>query len=170
MKRKMICLLVLTIMLAPIVVTAADYAYPGKAIQHSESLEKINDAVAHAIKEGKLKDMMPPTIVMVFGVMVPITAIAGFFTFLIVFVKLNHRRSILMIEKGVTQPVVKRRWDLAFLFVGLILSFLGVGISLTTVSYFGPQPWTFMSGVIPLFIGIAFLLFYRLSDLKNQEK
>ena len=160
-------LIVLTILFAPLFSACNEVVYPGKQFQQGESYEKINNAIATAIEEGKVQELMPPTIVMVVAVMVPITTIIGFFIFLVIFTRLWHRRNMAMIEKGVYKPS-KWRWDLIVLFFGLLLSFVGVGVSITATSYFGPQPWTVMSGVLPLFLGIAFLLFYKFSDLKNK--
>ena len=166
MRRKIVLLLFIAALIIPVISSCTDSDYPGRHFHHGETAVQMNNAVAEVIREGRLKDMMPPTSVMIAGVMVPITAIAGFFVFLIIFAKLSHRRSMAMIEKGLYQPS-KIRWDLITLFIGLITAFTGLGVSLTTAAYFGPQPWTILSGVIPLLIGIAFLVFYGICQ-KNK--
>jgi hypothetical protein len=160
MKRKIAACCMLVVLCSPLLLACQGAEYPGRSLRPGRHVEKINDAVAEAIREGKVQRMMPPASVMIAGVMVPITAIAGFFVFLVVYARLQHRKSMAMIEKGIYTPP-KWRWDQITLFIGLLLMCVGVGVSLTTAGFCGPEPWTLVSGSIPFLLGIAFLLFYR---------
>jgi hypothetical protein len=129
----------------------------------------LDSAIAERIREYGVKDLFPPTIVMVIGIFVPISAIIGFSLVLCIFISLYHKKVMAMIEKGnYTQKPI--RWDLICLLLGIILVFVGPGISVTASAFFGMRLWiwTIASGLIPLLVGIAFLIFYKF--LKKQIK
>jgi hypothetical protein len=128
----------------------------------------ITNAVAERIKEYGVKDLFPPTIVMVISVLIPIFAVIGFFLVLYVFISLYHKKVMAMIEKGTYSPrPVNIRWDLICLLIGLIFIFIGPGISLTVSAFFGIRMWSLATGSIPLLMGVAFLIFYKF--LKKQK-
>ncbi len=124
---------------------------------------ELSSALAEAVKSGNIRRFLPPTSVLIVGIFIPIFTIVGFFAFLIIFAKLYHMRVMALIEKGVYERRSKRniRWELLFLFVSLVLIFLGPAISIYMISLYGFQSWTFTAGIIPLFIGFAFFVFYK---------
>lgn len=125
---------------------------------------KIGDALAERIKGGaSLADFLPPTGVLVAALMVPIMGIAGTMIVLILLLALYHRRTMAMIAKGsFEQKPLAVRWDLLVLLTGLILIFLGPAISIYLVSAYGVYPWAVSGGVIPFFLGGAFLVFHKM--------
>ena len=80
-------------------------------------------------------------------------------------------RVMALIEKGqFERKPFNIKWELFFLFIGLILTLVGIAVSIFMISLHGLHSWTITGGVIPLFIGIAFLIFYKLySDLKRDN-
>ena len=127
-------------------------------------------AIAERIKTVKLSDFTPHPSVMIAALMIPIVSVIAFFAFLIVLLKLYHMRVMAMIEKGnYERRPLNIKWELVFLFIGLVLSFVGPGISIYMVSAFGLASRTITAGIVPLFIGIAFLVFYKLYyDIKKK--
>jgi hypothetical protein len=126
---------------------------------------ELEKAVIERIKTGKLQDFLPPTSIIVVGMMIPIICILAFFTLLIIFIRLYHLRALARIEKGdLERRPMNIRWELFILFFGLLLTFLGPAISIYTVCLFELQSWTITSGIIPLFIGLALLVFYKMYD------
>ena len=73
-----------------------------------------------------------------------------------------------MIDKGTYPPVTADgqpqlspfKWDVFCLLAGLILVLGGVGVSLFMMGQKGVAYW--YTGIIPLVLGAALLLFYRL--------
>jgi small-conductance mechanosensitive channel len=129
----------------------------------------LDSAIAERVREHGIKDLFPPTIVMVIGVFIPIIAITGIFLVLVIFIGLYYKKVMAMIEKGTYSPKpIHVRWDLICLLLGIILVFVGPGISVTASAFFGMRLWTIASGLIPLLVGIAFLIFYKF--LKKQIK
>jgi uncharacterized membrane protein YdbT with pleckstrin-like domain len=124
---------------------------------------ELTDALSEIIKSGNIRRFLPPTGVIISALLIPIFAVIGLFAFLVIFARLYHMRAMAMIEKGVYERRPKRniRWELFFLFAGLILVFLGPAISIYMISLYGFQSWTFTAGIIPLFIGFAVLVFYK---------
>ena len=105
-----------------------------------------------------------------------VAIVVGFFIFclvpavVIVRLILRHRQRMAMIEKGIApqpktpQAHLKRGLILAFLGGG-ILVFFGISI-LTGFGHFGNEPIIILGGVIFLAIGLAELLYYRLTRPK----
>jgi len=124
--------------------------------------DKIVDALSERIKEGgTIKDVLPPTIVLVFGTMIPISAIVGFFVFIGLLVKNHNKKVMAMIEKGIYEPKPSNfKWDILLLFIGIILAFVGPGVSITVVGFFGIESWAVMTGLIPFCLGLALIAFY----------
>lgn len=99
---------------------------------------------------------MPPTVVLVFGTLIPIAGIIGFFGVIYIFIKLHYKKVNAMIEKGIYESGrIKFKWELLFLFIGLILVFLGPGISLVLIGVIGLYVQSLVMGAIPLLLGIA---------------
>ncbi len=133
--------------------------------------KNVKEAIAERIKNGgTIKDALPPTSVMVVGVFVPISAIVGFFIVAFYLSKMHFKKVNLMIEKGIYQPkAFNIRWDLIFLFIGIISAFSGIGVSLYSIGNYGVIKWAILSGSIPLFVGIGFvLLAFLFRKFKNQ--
>jgi len=124
--------------------------------------DKIVEALSERIREGgTIKDVLPPTIVLVFALLVPISAIIGFFVFIGLLVKHHNKKVLAMIEKGIYEPKpLNFKWEILLLFIGIILSFAGPGVSLTVVGFAGLETWAVMTGLIPLCLGIALIVFY----------
>jgi len=121
----------------------------------------MQQAIAERIKSGNFKDTLPPTAVMVVGALIPISGSIGFFLVLAFALSQAHKRRMAMIEKGLQPQATRFRWDLLFLFKGLVLTATGLGISLWMVARYGVHGWSVMGGVIPLLIGIGLIVFYR---------
>ncbi|MBN1799417.1 MAG: hypothetical protein JW822_12635 [Spirochaetales bacterium] len=132
---------------------------------------EIDNAIAERVREHGIQDLFPPTIVMVFGIFIPISAIIGFFLVLGIFISLYHKKAMAMIEKGTYSPKpINIRWDLICLLLGIVLVFVGPGISVTVSAFFGMRLWTITSGLILLLAGIALLIFYKLLSKKMKVK
>ncbi len=131
---------------------------------------ELEKAVIERIKTGNVQDLLPPTGVMIAGIMIPIISVLAFFALLIALVRLYHIRAMARIEKGNYEPKpLNIRWELFILFFGLVLTFLGPAISIYMISLFELESWTITSGIIPLFIGIALLVFYKMyGRIKNK--
>ena len=124
---------------------------------------ELEKALAERIRTAKLQDILPPTGVIIFGLLIPILCILAFLAFLILFMRFYHIRAMAMIEKGnYERKPLNIRWDLIFLFFGLLLTFLGPAISIYMISLFGFQSSTLTGGIIPLFIGFSLLVFYKM--------
>lgn len=121
----------------------------------------MKQAIAERIKSGNFKDTLPPTAVLVVGSLIPISATVGLFVVLFFGLGQAHKRRMAMIEKGLQPQSIKFRWDLLFLFKGLVLTATGLGISLWMVARYGMHGWSLMGGVIPFFIGLGLIVFYR---------
>jgi hypothetical protein len=168
MRKLRFCMIILLFVIAAsIAISCVPEDFTKNELLDTVKNSDLDNAIAERIREHGVKDLFPPTIVMVIGVFVPISAIIGFSLVLCIFISLYHKKVMAMIEKGnYTQKPI--RWDLICLLLGIILVFVGPGISLTTSAFFGMRLWTIASGLIPLLVGIALLIFYRL--LKKQMK
>ncbi|MBN2544249.1 MAG: hypothetical protein JXB50_00540 [Spirochaetes bacterium] len=124
--------------------------------------DKIVEALSERIKEGgTIKDVLPPTIVLVFGTMIPISAIIGFFVFISLLIKHHNKKILALIEKGIYEPKpVNFKWEILLLFIGVILAFVGPGVSLTVIGFYGIETWAVMTGMIPFCLGLALIIFY----------
>lgn len=123
---------------------------------------EVTSALTEVIRTGNINRFLPPTSVILFGILIPILTVVGFFAFLIIFIKLYHMRSMALIDKGqYERKPLNIKWELFFLFIGLILAFVGPAISIYMVSLYGLQSWTIFAGIVPLFLGLAFLIFYK---------
>lgn len=100
---------------------------------------------------------------------IPIVGII-FFAALIFFALLwHHRETSLRIKNGTEAP---KRFNLRtyVLLVGLCL--IGVGLALTLLfGLMAKISWELLGGLVPLFIGIALVIFYKINpDFKNDSK
>ncbi len=122
-----------------------------------------------------LDQFMPSTAERILLWLLPVLAIAGIVVLVIVLNKRRHLRIMAMIEKGIYPTdapgrrlhLAKFRWDLFYLLSGLILALGGVGLSLYMMGFKGIRMW--YVGVIPLLVGAALLIFYRIY-VKLQAK
>lgn len=79
----------------------------------------------------------------------------------------RHRETKQKIKAG-TYTAHSYNWKPFFLLTGLVL--MGVGLVLTTMFLF-MEGFSFMllGGLIPLVIGVALLIFYRINNFKNTQ-
>jgi cell division protein FtsB len=111
-------------------------------------------------------DYMPTAFEIFLLWLIPASALAGITVLIVVLSKRRHERMLAMIEKGIVPGTSEKsqykiapfRWDVFTLFTGLILSLGGLGFSIFKIGEEGFQKW--YSGVIPLLLGIAFLIFH----------
>jgi hypothetical protein len=138
--------------------------------------DDIADAMSKRMEEGdslfkvlgipEPEDYMPTSFEIFLLWLIPASAMAGIIVLILAFSKRRHQRILAMIEKGIDPgtsanslyKIAPFRWDVFTLFTGLILSFGGLGFSIFKMGEEGVQKWH--SGVIPLLLGIAFLIFH----------
>ncbi len=135
-----------------------------KKIIEIASDKELKAAVIERIRNGAtIKDLLPSTGVLITAAFVPIAGVIGFFIVLGLFIGLYHKRTIAMIEKGTYEKNrIKVRWDLLFLLTGLILTLVGPAISLLVCGILGLSLWAASTGLIPMMLGIALLIFHKL--------
>lgn len=133
------------------------------------------ESVFDVVGIPNLDQFMPSTVERIMLWLLPVLAIAGIVVLVVVLNKRRHLRMMAMIEKGVYPtdasgrrlPTARFRWDLFYLLSGLILVLGGVGLSLYMMGLQGIRMW--YVGVIPLLVGAALLIFYRIY-VKLQAK
>jgi hypothetical protein len=122
------------------------------------------------------EDYMPTTLDLVLLWSIPFSALIGIIILVIVITKRRNERIMAMIEKGITpdEATLKMfrprpfRWDLFSLLAGLILILGGVGVSLFKIGKEGIDQW--YVGVIPLLIGVAFVIAYRIFSREKEKE
>ena len=138
--------------------------------------DDVSEAMSKRLEEGdsmfkilgipEPEDYMPTTFEMFLLWLLPVGALVGITLLIIILTKRRHQRMLAMIEKGIapgtSDSVLSKlpsfRWDVFVLLTGLILSFGGLGFSIFSMGQQGVQKW--YTGVIPLLLGVAFLIFY----------
>ncbi|HMB00699.1 MAG TPA: hypothetical protein VKS21_06895 [Spirochaetota bacterium] len=168
--KKLVCGFVPVLMLGFMLASCVPPQHRDRISHHSA---KVEQAIADQITSGKsLREVvMPPAIVMVFGTLIPITGTILFFTAVIMFLRMQHKRKLLLLEKGMTEEKSKKRSHyFFFLLPGLLLAFTGIGVSIYLPARFGFYGWSVLGGVIPLCLGIAFIVFFKIynNNLKTQ--
>jgi hypothetical protein len=154
---------------------------PKETDQETKKVEKeddIGEALGKRMAEGEslfkilgipeAEDYMPTTFDLILLWSIPLSALIGIVILVIVVTKRRNERIIAMIEKGITPDgaTLKMyrpkpfRWDLFSLLMGLILILGGLGVSLFKIGKEGIDKWYL--GVIPLLVGVAFIIFYRI--------
>jgi len=141
----------------------------GKRMAEGESLFKI-------LGIPEPEDYMPSTLDLILLWSIPFSALIGIVILVLIITKRRNERIIAMIEKGITpdEATLKMfrtksfRWDLFSLLTGLILILGGLGVSLFKIGKEGIDKWYL--GVIPILVGVAFIIFYRIYlKVKNSE-
>jgi sorbitol-specific phosphotransferase system component IIBC len=161
---------------------------PKEAEQETKKVEKeddVGEALGKRMAEGEslfkilgipeAEDYMPNTFDLVLLWTIPFSALIGIVILVIIITKRRNERIMAMIEKGITpdEATLKMfrpkpfRWDLFSLLMGLVLILGGLGVSLFQIGKEGIDQW--YVGIIPLLIGVAFIIAYRIF-LKEKEK
>lgn len=141
----------------------------GKRMAEGESLFKI-------LGIPEPEDYMPTTLDLVILWSIPFSALIGIVILVIVITKRRNERIIAMIEKGITPDAANLkmfrpkpfRWELFSLMMGLVFILGGLGVSLFKIGKEGIDQWYL--GVIPFFVGVALIIFYRIYvKVKSSE-
>jgi hypothetical protein len=159
---------------------------PDQEKKKVESADDVGKAISKRMAEGESmfkilgipepEDYMPDTFDLILLWTIPFSALIGIVTLVIVITKRRNERIIAMIEKGITpdEATLKMfrpkpfRWDLFSLLMGLVLILGGLGVSLFKIGKEGIDQWYL--GVIPLLVGVAFIIFYRIYvNAKSSE-
>lgn len=138
-----------------------------KRMREGESLFKI-------LGIPEPEDYMPTTFDLILLWIIPFSVIVGIVALVIIVSKRRHQRILAMIEKGMVpnKATLKEfkaapfRWDVFLLLTGLILSLGGFGLSVFMIGHKGIDQW--YTGVIPLLVGLALLLFYNIFYKKKK--
>jgi len=99
------------------------------------------------------------------GIFIPFAAIIGICFVFVLFLRLRHRRDVLLIEKGRfrSEDMQGFRVDAALIVAGTILFFWGISLSIFNLLLFGVNERALAAGIIPFIVGIgcfaAFVLF-----------
>jgi hypothetical protein len=152
----------------------------------TEKEDDVGDALGKRMAEGESlfkilgipepEDYMPNTFDLILLWSIPFSALIGIVILVMVITKRRNERIIAMIEKGITpdETTLKMfrprpfRWDLFSLLMGLILILGGLGVSLFKIGKEGIDKWYL--GVIPLLVGVAFIIFYRIYLKEKNSK
>lgn len=111
---------------------------------------------------------MHPNIVPVMGILFPIGIITIVFLFVIVLRIFSHRERMAMIEKGIAPPAGEKDSDTpeSLLRRGLVTTLVGLAL-LIGLGTIGIGPWL-LGGLIPMFVGIAYLISYFVSAERRK--
>jgi hypothetical protein len=143
-----------------------------KRIKNGEPLRKILSPYPFPDRMS-IHEMGPVPVIG--GLFIPFAAIAGVCFVFVLFLRLRHKRDVLLIEKGLfrTEDLQGFRVDAALLVTGTVLLFWGISLSLFNLLSFGASTRTFAAGVIPFIVGIgcfaAFFLFRLLISLTPKK-
>lgn len=143
--------------------------------------DDFGDALAERLNEGDslfdalgITDMMPTTFELFLFWLIPFTALVGIVTLIVVLTKRRHEKILALIEKGdykkgsaSSYAPWNVRWDMVLSLTGLVLILGGIGLSLFLIGQHGIHKWHM--GVIPVFVGIACLVFIRIFYKKKQD-
>jgi hypothetical protein len=143
--------------------------------------DDFGEVLADRLSEGDtlfdalgISDLMPTTFEIFLLWLIPFTALVGIVALIVVLTKRRHERILAMIEKGdyqkgsgITYKPWNIRWDMVLSLTGLVLILGGVGLSLFLIGQHGIQKWHM--GVIPVFVGIACLIFIRVFYRKKED-
>lgn len=144
----------------------------------TEDTDDVGDAISKRMAEGEsmfkilgipeAEDYLPGTFEIILLWSIPIAALIGIVVLVIVITKRRNERILAMIEKGITpdDATIKMfrpkpfRWDMFSLLTGLVLIFAGLGVSLFKIGKEGIDQW--YHGIIPILVGVAFIIAYRI--------
>jgi hypothetical protein len=159
---------------------------PDQEKKKAEKEDDVGDALGKRMAEGESlfkilgipepEDYMPTTLDLIILWSIPFSALVGIVILVVVITKRRNERIIAMIEKGITpdESTLKMfrpkpfRWDLFSLMMGLVFILGGLGVSLFKIGKEGIGQWYL--GVIPILVGVAFLIFYRIYLKAKNEK
>lgn len=151
-----------------------------KAEKEKAEEQKEEDWMTSRMKEGEsmfeilgIDEVMPTTFDLFLLWLLPALIIVALLVLIVIFSKRRHQRAMAMIEKGayqdkdITKYMPKPyNWRLITALTGLVLVLGGIGLSLFMIGEKGIEKWH--TGIIPLFVGVAFLIFH-LVYFKNKE-
>lgn len=156
---------------------------PEQEKKKKEDTDDVGDAISKRMAEGEsmfkilgipeAEDYLPGTFEIILMWSIPIAALIGIVVLVIVITKRRNERILAMIEKGITpdEATLKMfrpkpfRWDMFSLLTGLVLILGGVGVSLFKIGKEGIDQW--YHGIIPILVGVAFVIAYRVI-VKNK--
>lgn len=157
-----------------------------KAKQEEEKKEEdLGDAMTKRMDEGEslfdiigipsVEDCMPTTFEVILLWLIPFSVIVAVVVLIMIITKRRHQRVLAMIEKGILPDAksvnhfnaTQFRWDVFLLLTGLVLGLGGIGLSLFMMGHKGPEQW--YTGVIPILVGVALLVFYQIFYRKKKE-
>jgi hypothetical protein len=158
-----------------------DQTSVSKEDQQKKEGDDLGDVLADRLSEGDslfdalgITDMMPTTFEIFLFWLIPFTALVGIVTLIVVLTKRRHEKILALIEKGdykkgseTSYTPWNVRWDMVLSLTGLILILGGIGLSLFLVGQHGIQKWHM--GVIPVFVGIACLIFIRIFYKQKKD-
>jgi hypothetical protein len=151
---------------------------PEEETKKKEERDDVGDAISKRMAEGEsmfkilgipeAEDYLPGTFEVILMWSIPISALIGIVVLVIVITKRRNERILAMIEKGITpdEATLKMfrpkpfRWDMFSLLTGLVLILGGLGFSLFKIGKEGIDQWYY--GIIPILVGVAFVIAYRI--------
>jgi hypothetical protein len=153
--------------------------------KQAEKEEDIGDSMKKRMDEGEslfdiigipsVEDYMPTTFEVILLWLIPFSVIVAVVVLIMIITKRRHQRVLAMIEKGILPDAksvnhfkaTQFRWDVFLLLTGLILGLGGIGLSVFMMGYKGPEQW--YMGVIPILVGVALLVFYKIFYRMKKE-
>lgn len=153
--------------------------------KQAEKEEDIGDSMKKRMDEGEslfdiigipsVEDYMPTTFEVILLWLIPFSVIVAVVVLIMIITKRRHQRILAMIEKGILPDAksvnhfkaTQFRWDVFLLLTGLILGLGGIGLSVFMMGHKGPEQW--YMGVIPILVGVALLVFYKIFYRMKKE-
>jgi len=153
--------------------------------KQAEKEEDLEDSMKKRMDEGEslfdiigipsVEDYMPTTFEVILLWLIPFSVIVAVVVLIMIITKRRHQRVLAMIEKGILPDAksvnhfkaTQFRWDVFLLLTGLILGLGGIGLSVFMMGHKGPEQW--YTGVIPILVGVALLVFYQIFYRKKKE-
>ena len=147
--------------------------------------ETFDEALSRRMGEGESmfkilgiptpEDYMPTGFEIFLLWLIPFSVIVAVVVLILLVSRRRHQRILAMIEKGIfpNAEAVNHyrasqfRWDVFLLLTGLILGLGGIGLSVFMMGHKGPEQW--YTGVIPLLVGVALLVFYQIFYRKKKD-
>lgn len=148
--------------------------------QEKAEEESEDDWMTKRMKEGDtlydvlgITDALPTTFDLFLIWLLPVFVLVSIIFLVVILSRRRHQRAMAMIEKGIISEVEKQKylpkpfnWRLITALIGLVLVLGGIGLSLFMIGEEGIEKWHL--GTIPLFVGIAFLIFNQFYYKKRE--
>ncbi|RJX18730.1 MAG: hypothetical protein C4575_10260 [Desulforudis sp.] len=113
---------------------------------------------------------MDLTVIPILGILFPIVIISVVFVFVIILRIFSHRERMAMIAKGIAPPgedEAAARTPQSQLEKGLVTTLVGLAL-LVGLGTIGIGPWL-LGGLIPMFVGIAYLISYFATNDREKQ-